>query len=84
MFDHLSQACSRARHGDVREFTKRVTFQVFLNMGVLAALAGLVVTSRLNAASPKAPFCSMRSASTDSPGSVKGTNTVLPSPSPSV
>ncbi len=33
---------------------KRVTFQVFLNMGVLAALAGLVVTSRLNAASPKA------------------------------
>ncbi|MET8950814.1 multiple monosaccharide ABC transporter permease [Streptomyces sp. NPDC004393] len=33
---------------------KRVTFQVFLNMGVLAALAGLVVAARLNAASPKA------------------------------
>jgi putative multiple sugar transport system permease protein len=33
---------------------KRVTFQVFLNMGVLAALAGLVITARLNAASPKA------------------------------
>ncbi|MFE3409566.1 multiple monosaccharide ABC transporter permease [Streptomyces mirabilis] len=33
---------------------KRVSFQVFLNMGVLAALAGLVVASRLNAASPKA------------------------------
>ncbi|MET9907442.1 multiple monosaccharide ABC transporter permease [Streptomyces sp. NPDC006476] len=33
---------------------KKVTFYVFLNMGVLAALAGLVVASRLNAASPKA------------------------------
>ncbi|MEU6065946.1 MULTISPECIES: multiple monosaccharide ABC transporter permease [Streptomyces] len=33
---------------------KRVTFYVFLNMGVLAALAGLVVAARLNAASPKA------------------------------
>ncbi|MFG3204973.1 multiple monosaccharide ABC transporter permease [Streptomyces sp. NPDC048192] len=33
---------------------KRITFQVFLNMGVLAALAGLVVAARLNAASPKA------------------------------
>ncbi|GHF72383.1 multiple monosaccharide ABC transporter permease [Streptomyces thermodiastaticus] len=33
---------------------QRVTFQVFLNMGVLAALAGLVVAARLNAASPKA------------------------------
>ncbi|MCX3059976.1 multiple monosaccharide ABC transporter permease [Streptomyces beihaiensis] len=33
---------------------KKVTFTVFLNMGVLAALAGLVVASRLNAASPKA------------------------------
>ncbi|MGX4692402.1 multiple monosaccharide ABC transporter permease [Streptomyces sp. JNUCC 63] len=33
---------------------RRVTFQVFLNMGVLAALAGLVVAARLNAASPKA------------------------------
>lgn len=33
---------------------KRVVFYVFLNMGVLAALAGLVVAGRLNAASPKA------------------------------
>ncbi|MFJ6542651.1 multiple monosaccharide ABC transporter permease [Streptomyces sp. NPDC091385] len=33
---------------------KKVTFLVFLNMGVLAALAGLVVAARLNAASPKA------------------------------
>ncbi|MET7679759.1 multiple monosaccharide ABC transporter permease [Streptomyces sp. NPDC005423] len=33
---------------------KRITFQVFLNMGVLAALAGIVVAARLNAASPKA------------------------------
>ncbi|MFF7973424.1 multiple monosaccharide ABC transporter permease [Streptomyces sp. NPDC007905] len=33
---------------------KKVTFSVFLNMGVLAALAGLVVAARLNAASPKA------------------------------
>ncbi|WP_330457652.1 sugar ABC transporter permease [Streptomyces sp. NBC_00820] len=33
---------------------RKVTFCVFLNMGVLAALAGLVVAARLNAASPKA------------------------------
>ncbi|MFI1763113.1 multiple monosaccharide ABC transporter permease [Streptomyces sp. NPDC020800] len=33
---------------------RKVTFHVFLNMGVLAALAGLVVAARLNAASPKA------------------------------
>ncbi|MEW2403696.1 multiple monosaccharide ABC transporter permease [Streptomyces sp. NPDC046862] len=33
---------------------KKVTFLVFLNMGVLAALAGLVVAARLNAAGPKA------------------------------
>ncbi|MEU5374473.1 MULTISPECIES: multiple monosaccharide ABC transporter permease [unclassified Streptomyces] len=33
---------------------KKVTFYVFVNMGVLAALAGLVVAARLNAASPKA------------------------------
>ncbi|MET7284713.1 multiple monosaccharide ABC transporter permease [Streptomyces sp. NPDC005573] len=33
---------------------RKVTFLVFLNMGVLAALAGLVVAARLNAASPKA------------------------------
>ncbi|MEU3412873.1 MULTISPECIES: multiple monosaccharide ABC transporter permease [unclassified Streptomyces] len=33
---------------------KKVTFYVFLNMGVLAALAGLVVAARLDAASPKA------------------------------
>jgi putative multiple sugar transport system permease protein len=33
---------------------KKISFLVFLNMGVLAALAGLVVAARLNAASPKA------------------------------
>ena len=33
---------------------KRVKFMVFVNMGVLAALAGLVVAGRLNAATPKA------------------------------
>jgi putative multiple sugar transport system permease protein len=33
---------------------KRVTFYVFLNMGALAALAGLAIAARLNAASPKA------------------------------
>ncbi len=33
---------------------KRVTFLVFLNMGMLAALAGLVFAARFNAASPKA------------------------------
>ncbi len=34
--------------------TKRVTFWVFVNMGVLAALSGLVYAARLNAATPKA------------------------------
>lgn len=34
--------------------TKRVMFWVYVNMGVLAALAGLVVAGRLNAATPKA------------------------------
>ncbi|MBO0895525.1 MULTISPECIES: multiple monosaccharide ABC transporter permease [Arthrobacter] len=34
--------------------TKRTTFTVFINMGVLAALAGLVFTAQLNLASPKA------------------------------
>jgi putative multiple sugar transport system permease protein len=33
---------------------KRVTFLVFVNMGMLAALAGLVFAARFNAASPKA------------------------------
>ncbi|MFE2758564.1 multiple monosaccharide ABC transporter permease [Streptomyces halstedii] len=33
---------------------RKVTFLVFLNMGMLAALAGLVFASRFNAASPKA------------------------------
>ncbi|MET8824872.1 multiple monosaccharide ABC transporter permease [Streptomyces sp. NPDC004610] len=33
---------------------RKVTFLVFLNMGVLAALAGLVFAARFNAASPKA------------------------------
>jgi len=34
--------------------TKRVTFLVFVNMGVLAALSGLIFAARLNAATPKA------------------------------
>ena len=34
--------------------TKRMSFWVFVNMGVLAALAGLVFAARLNAATPKA------------------------------
>ncbi|MHC0428953.1 multiple monosaccharide ABC transporter permease [Streptomyces sp. O3] len=34
--------------------SRKVTFLVFLNMGVLAALAGLVFAARFNAASPKA------------------------------
>lgn len=34
--------------------TKRVFFWVYVNMGVLAALAGIVYASRLNAATPKA------------------------------
>ena len=34
--------------------TQRVMFLVYTNMGMLAALAGLVVTGRLNAATPKA------------------------------
>ncbi|GAA3991036.1 sugar ABC transporter permease [Streptomyces sp. NBC_01352] len=33
---------------------KKVTFLLFLNMGMLAALAGLVFAARFNAASPKA------------------------------
>jgi putative multiple sugar transport system permease protein len=32
----------------------RLTFLTFVNMGVLAALAGMVVTARLNSATPKA------------------------------
>ncbi len=34
--------------------TKRVMFWVYVNMGILAALAGLIVAGRLNAATPKA------------------------------
>lgn len=34
--------------------TKRVSFTLFINMGVLAALAGLVFTAQLNLANPKA------------------------------
>lgn len=34
--------------------TKRVTFGVFVNMGVLAALSGLIFAARLNAATPRA------------------------------
>jgi putative multiple sugar transport system permease protein len=34
--------------------TKRIVFWVFVNMGMLAALSGLVFAARLNAATPKA------------------------------
>jgi putative multiple sugar transport system permease protein len=34
--------------------TKRITFLVFVNMGMLAALSGLVFAARLNSATPKA------------------------------
>jgi putative multiple sugar transport system permease protein len=34
--------------------TKRTTFWVFVNMGVLSALAGLIFVARLNAATPRA------------------------------
>ncbi|PZR00194.1 MAG: ABC transporter permease [Cereibacter sphaeroides] len=34
--------------------TERLTFLTFVNMGVLAALAGMIVTARLNSATPKA------------------------------
>jgi putative multiple sugar transport system permease protein len=34
--------------------TKQVTFGVFVNMGVLAALSGLIFAARLNAATPRA------------------------------
>ncbi|MEF7562318.1 multiple monosaccharide ABC transporter permease [Bacillus infantis] len=34
--------------------TKKVTFLVFVNMGVLSALSGLIFAARLNAATPKA------------------------------
>ncbi len=43
-----------ARLSGVR--TERVAFLTFVNMGVLAALAGLVFAARLNTASPKAGF----------------------------
>lgn len=36
--------------------TKRLTFLTFVNMGVLAALAGLIFAARLNTATPKAGF----------------------------
>lgn len=34
--------------------TKKVTFWVFVNMGVLSALAGMILAARLNAATPQA------------------------------
>ena len=34
--------------------TERLTFLTFVNMGMLAALAGLIFTARLNTATPKA------------------------------
>lgn len=36
--------------------TERLTFLAFVNMGVMAALAGLVFAARLNTATPKAGF----------------------------
>lgn len=36
--------------------TERMTFLAFVNMGVLAALAGLIFAARLNTATPKAGF----------------------------
>ena len=36
--------------------TERLTFLAFVNMGVLAAIAGLVFAARLNTATPKAGF----------------------------
>ncbi|PHP66665.1 ABC transporter permease [Zhengella mangrovi] len=36
--------------------TERLTFLAFMNMGVLAAIAGLVFAARLNTATPKAGF----------------------------
>ncbi len=36
--------------------TERVTFYTFINMGILAALAGLIFAARLNTATPKAGF----------------------------
>jgi len=36
--------------------TERLTFLTFVNMGVLAALAGLIFAARLNTATPKAGF----------------------------
>jgi putative multiple sugar transport system permease protein len=34
--------------------TERLTFYAFVNMGVLAALSGMIITARLNSATPKA------------------------------
>ena len=36
--------------------TERLTFLAFTNMGMLAALAGLIFAARLNTATPKAGF----------------------------
>jgi putative multiple sugar transport system permease protein len=36
--------------------TRRLTFLAFVNMGILAAIAGLVFAARLNTATPKAGF----------------------------
>ena len=47
--------------------TERLTFLTFVNMGVLAALAGLVFAARLNTATPKAGAAS--SSTSSPPGS---------------
>ncbi|WP_237152109.1 multiple monosaccharide ABC transporter permease [Oryzibacter oryziterrae] len=36
--------------------TERLTFYTFINMGVLAALAGMIIAARLNSSTPKAGF----------------------------
>ena len=38
----------------IRSYYDRLSFYTFINMGVLAALAGLIFAARLNTATPKA------------------------------
>ena len=55
--DGPSYLCARRQReggGAVRRETKKVTFWVFVNMGVMAAISGLIFAARLNAATPRA------------------------------
>ena len=61
LFDRLVFSKLRAAMGGNVKATKlsginteRLTFYTFVNMGVLAALAGMIITARLNSATPKA------------------------------